>query len=49
MSKTLFDAGLIMEHSKTELFHFTRAQHLSNPSIDLLSVEDPVISSKPIW
>jgi len=27
MSKILIDAGLVMEHSKTELFHFTRAHH----------------------
>jgi len=49
MSKILFDAGLIVEHSKTELFYFTRARHPPNPSIDLLSIEDSVISPKPIW
>ena len=49
MSKILFDTGLIMEHSKTELFHFTRACHSPNPSIDLSSVGGPVISPKPIW
>ena len=49
MSKILIDAGLIMEHSKTELFHFTRAHHPPNPSIDLSSVGGPVISPKPIW
>jgi len=49
MSKILIDAGLVMEHSKTELFHFTRACHLPNPSIDLSSVGGPVISPKPIW
>jgi len=27
MSKILIDTGLIMEHSKTKLFHFTRARH----------------------
>jgi len=49
MSKILIDAGLVMEHSKTELFHFTRAHHPPNPSIDLSSVGGPVISPKPIW
>jgi len=49
MSKILIDAGLVMEHSKTELFHFTRARHPPNPSIDLSLVEGPVISPKPIW
>jgi len=30
MSKILLDAGLVMEHSKMELFHFMRAQHPPN-------------------
>ena len=49
MSKILLDSGLIIEHSKTELFHFPRACHPPNPSIDLLSVGGPVIFPKPIW
>ena len=49
MSKILLNTGLIIEHSKTELFHFTRAWHLPNPSIDLTFVKDPIISPKPIW
>jgi len=48
MSKILLNAGLIMEHSKTDLFYFTRAQHPPNPSIDLSSIEGPIISPKPI-
>jgi len=38
-----------MEHSKTELFHFTRARYPPNPSINLSSAGGPVISPKPIW
>jgi len=49
MSKILLNSGLIMEHSKTELFHFTRAHHPPNLSIDLSFVGGPVISPKPIW
>jgi len=49
ISKILIDAGLIMEHSKTELFYFTRARHPPNPSINLSSVGGSVISPKPIW
>jgi len=49
MSKILIDTSLIMEHSKTELFYFTRAHHPPNLSIDLSSVGGSVISSKPIW
>jgi len=49
ISKILIDAGLVMEHSKTELFHFTRARHPPNPSINLSSVGGSIISPKPIW
>ena len=31
ISKILIDASLVMEHNKTEIFHFTRAQHLLTP------------------
>ena len=31
MSKILTNAGLVMEHSKTKLFHFTRARHPLTP------------------
>ena len=48
MSKILLNTGLIMEYSKTKLFHFTRAWHPSNPSIDLSSIGGPIISPKPI-
>ena len=49
MSKILLNAGLVMEHSKTELFHFTRARHPPNLFIDLSSVRGPIISPKLIW
>jgi len=49
ISKILIDTGLIMEHNKTKLFHFTRACYPPNPSINLLSVGGSVISPKPIW
>jgi len=49
MSKILIDTGLVMEHSKTELFYFTRAHHPPNPSINLSLVGGPVISPKSIW
>jgi len=49
MFKILINASLIIEHSKTKLFHFTRAHYPPNPSIDLSLVRGPIISSKPIW
>ena len=48
MSKILLDTGLIIEHSKTKLFYFTRAWHPLNPSINLSSIGSPIISPKPI-
>ena len=48
ISKILIDVGLVMEHDKTEVFYFTRAQH-PNLSIDLTSIGDPIINPKPIW
>jgi len=49
ISKILIDTGLVMEHNKTEIFHFTRAQHPPNPSINLTTVGGPIINPKPIW
>ena len=49
MSKILINAGLVMKHSKTKLFHFTRAHHPPNLSIDLSLVGGPIISPEPIW
>jgi len=38
-----------MEHNKTVIFHFTRAQHPPNLSIDLTTIGGPIINPKPIW
>ena len=49
ISKIFSDAGLVMEHGKSEVFHFTQAHNPSNPSIDLTSVGGPILHPKPIW
>ena len=49
ISRILLDAGLVMEHSKSEVFHFTWSQHPPNPSIDLTLVGGPILHSKLIW
>ena len=49
ISKIFLDAGLVMEHSKSEVFHFTRAHNPPNPSIDLTLVGGPLLQPKPIW
>jgi len=49
ISKILIDASLVMEHNKTEVFHFMRARYPPNPSINLTSIGGPIINPKPIW
>jgi len=49
MSKILLNAGFIMEHNKSEYFHFMRSYHFPNLSINLFSVGGPILFSKPIW
>jgi len=49
MSKLLIDASLVMEHSKSEYFHFTKSRHPPDLSIDLFSVEGPILHPKHIW
>jgi len=48
MYKILLDAGLIMEYSKSEVFHFTRSRHPSNPLLDLTLVKGLLLIPKPI-
>jgi len=47
--KIFTDAGLVIEHNKSEVFHFTQAQNPPNPSLDLTSIGGPVLHPKPIW
>ena len=49
ISRILLDAGLIMEHGKSKVFHFIQFQCLPNLSIALTSVEGPILYSKLIW
>jgi len=37
MSKLLLNAGLVIEHNKTKLFHFMQAQYPPNPPSTCLS------------
>ena len=43
------DTSLVMEHNKSEVFHFTRSQQPTDPSLDLTSVRGPILTPKPIW
>ena len=42
--------GLIIEHRKTEVFHFSRIQRVFNPLfLDLIILEGPILYPKEIW
>ena len=38
--------GLVMEHDKSEIFHFSRAHNDSNPELDLSAIGVPTLKSK---
>ena len=48
ISNVFREVGLTLEHSKTEVFHFTQS-HKYNLSLDLTSVGGPLLTPKPIW
>ena len=50
LSKLLDSFGLIIEHSKTEIFYFSRSQGIFNPPfLDLLLLGGPILCSKDTW
>jgi len=50
MTKLLDKFSLIVEHSKTEVFHFNRSHSFANPSpLDLSSIRGPVLTPKNSW
>jgi len=50
LSKLLDSFGLIIEHSKTEIFHFSRSQGIFNPpSLNLSPLGGPILQPKDFW
>ena len=50
LSKLLDSFGLVIEYSKTEIFHFSRSQGLFNlPPLDLSLLGGPILHSKDCW
>ena len=46
----LMKCGLVVEHEKTDIFHFSRSHGVFNPSpLDLSSLGKPILLSKDIW
>jgi len=47
VSSILDKFSLILEYGKTEVFHFSRAQEVFNPSsLDLSAIGDPILKPK---
>ena len=50
LSELLDSFGLIVEHSKTDIFHFNRSHGIFNPlSLDLSVIRGPVLRPKDSW
>ena len=50
LSKLLDSFGLIIEHAKTEVFHFNRLHGVFNPSqLDLSPIGSPTLCPKKTW
>ena len=50
LTKLLDKFGLIIEHSKTETFHFNRSYRMFNPPpLDLSTIGGPVLRPKDSW
>ena len=49
ISSLLENFGLILEHGKMEVFHFSRSCEVLNPSLDLLEIGSPSLISKDTW
>jgi len=50
MSNLLSKFGLIVEHSKTEVFHFSRSYSSFNSSpLDLSPISSPILHPKDLW
>jgi len=41
--------GLVIEHDKSEIFHFSRAHNDSNPELDLLAIDTLTFKPKTYW
>jgi len=50
LSKLLDSFGLVVEHSKTDIFHFNRSHGIFNPlSLDLSVIGGPILRPKDSW
>ena len=41
--------GLVMEHNKSEIFHFSRAYNDLNPELNFSAIGTPTLKPKTYW
>ena len=41
--------GLVMEHDKSEIFHFSRIHNDTSPELDLSAIGAPILKPKTYW
>ena len=41
--------GLVMEHNKSEIFHFSRAYNDLNPELNFSAISTPTLKPKTYW
>jgi len=49
VSDLMASFSLVMEHDKSEIFHFSRAHNDSNPKLDLSAIGAPILKPKTYW
>ena len=49
ISDLMASFGLVMEHDKSEIFHFSRVHNNSNPELDLSAIGTPILKPKTYW
>jgi len=50
LSKLLDSFGLVIKHTKTEIFHFNRSHGIFNPPpLDLTPIRGPILHPKNTW
>jgi len=49
ISDLMASFGLVMEHDKSEIFHFSRAHNDSNPKLDLSAIGASILKPKTYW
>jgi len=49
VSDLMVSFDLVMEHDKSEIFHFSRVHNDSNPKLDLSAIGAPILKPKTYW